>query len=114
MTRIALPSGGWAETSIDPAKLKQRDLDEYCLAAETDETGWKRNFVVRAAQLSLVVDKWSFDMPVPRDDPKSIDELTPADCQALRAWYIENVDPVFFPEEQAVQDPMDPLVERPG
>ncbi len=83
--RVDLPSGAWAEFR-DPHSVTNRERRPLVDRAEAD-TGPGSSLV---SQLSfgerlviLMVDAWSYDMPLPRADAKVLDDLPAMDLDKL-------------------------------
>ena len=111
-----LPNGGWL-TLRDPKTVKQRDrkavwaaMDRVSQAGggsllQTIESG--------AATMCLAVASWSYDLPLPSEDPASLDELDIPTYNAVSEAckpFADAVFPSFKPsaEDTERKDPSGP------
>lgn len=94
MTRIDLPSGGWAELR-DPAEVKQKDRKKVLLALDEVDGAFAESFRSAEMIVAIAVEKWSFDFPIPSVDLTSLDELSIPDSDALGAACMPFKDAIF-------------------
>jgi hypothetical protein len=80
--KITLPSGATA-TLKDYASLKVKDRKAVLKSTEVDGGDLTKSMALQDALISMLVEAWSFDLPIPSKNIDSIGELTPADFDAL-------------------------------
>ena len=84
--RIELPSGGWCELR-DPDTVTNRERKPIVEKAESEGSESsslvsKLGFVDRL--VVLMVTRWSFDFPIPKEKPESLDDLPGRDLDKIR------------------------------
>ena len=79
--RIELPSGGWAIFK-DPATLKVKDRKRVFKNADNQE-GIMQALSLIDGMLAILIEEWSFEMPIPSIKVSVLDELSMADYDKL-------------------------------
>lgn len=79
--RIELPSGGWVIFK-DPTKLKVKDRKKVFLNANNQE-GIMQALSLIDGMLAILIEEWSFEMPIPAIKVSVLDELSMADYDKL-------------------------------
>jgi len=119
--RVDLSDGAWAEL-CDPRKVKQKyrrpildamgrmgehrngngngkpaDTAEVVQAVKDAVANSPVSAVLNVAELTIiaVVEAWSLDLALPRDDPSVLDELAGADYDVLSAKATDMLDEMF-------------------
>lgn len=83
--RVELPDGQWADL-LDPADLRAGDLKTY---RKLMPVPGARDYVMedldtaRDGLLTRLIQNWSLDLPLPGEDPASLDKLTVPAYRAL-------------------------------
>jgi hypothetical protein len=80
--KVTLPSGATA-TLKDFGLLKIKDRKNLMKATDIEGGDTTRSMAMQDALIAMLVTEWSFDFPVPSVKAESIDELSPADFDAL-------------------------------
>lgn len=93
-----LPDGGWVVLR-DHSGLRQRDREAFLdeLPDISTMPAMKAGLATFTALIAYAVTAWSYDMPVPSEDPNSVGDLSIAGYDAIR----ELVAPfraAFFPD----------------
>lgn len=104
--KIDLPSGGWVLLR-DPMTVKARDRKRVLLALDGVDGRFARQFTEADTVLALAVAEWSFtDLPLPSEQPDSLDELSIADYDAL-CVAAKPFEQALFPDfsDEATSDP---------
>lgn len=96
MSRVELPSGEWAELR-DPDTIKAGDRKRVIIGMGDVDTMAASIYQTMEAVLSLSIEKWSFDRPIPSEDPHSLDELSIPDWDAL-AEAAKPIEQALFPD----------------
>jgi hypothetical protein len=95
--RITLSGGNWAQLR-DPESFRQRDRKALLLGMDAVEGGdLARGLAVMDKVLALLVESWSYELPVPSVDEASLEELSIADYDAL-SKACEATRKVMFPD----------------
>ena len=92
--KVARPSGAWVLLR-DPMSVTRRDRKRILMALDDVEGRYARVYAEADPVLALAVLEWSFDRPIPSVSIDSLDELSPADDDALTAAAKEFEEAVF-------------------
>ncbi len=85
MSRVDLPSGGWAELR-EPKGITNGQRKTVTRAWESSEGGDIQKAMDGVdAIIRLLVTSWSFDTTIPADNPAALDDLLAVDYDALFA-----------------------------
>lgn len=80
---IKLPSGGWAKLK-DPTSLRVKDRNKVLRYAGKEE-GLMQALSILDGLIALLIEEWSFEMPIPSIKIQSLGELTLPDYDTLSA-----------------------------
>ena len=80
---ITLPSGATV-TLKDPSELRVKDRKRIIKSSDGDEGQMSKALALGDAVIATMVKDWSFDLIIPSVKVESLDELTPADYDALQ------------------------------
>lgn len=80
--KITLPSGATA-TLKDFSLLKVKDRKAVLKSTEVEGGDLTKSMALQDALISMLVEEWSFDLPIPNASIDSLGELTPGDFDAL-------------------------------
>ena len=109
--KISLPSGATV-TLKDPSTLKIRDRKKIIKASESESGEMSKAVALGDAILAMMIEDWSFDLLIPSIKIDSIDDLEPADYDAL-VKATEDASTYLFPKLQDTDenkaDPTSPL-----
>lgn len=78
---LKLPSGGWAKFK-DPSTLRVKDRKKVLKNANNQE-GLLQAMSLVDGLIAILVEEWSFEMPIPAIRLAVLEELTMADYDAL-------------------------------
>ena len=105
--KITLPSGATA-TLKDPSLLKVKDRKALMKSTNIEGGDVEKSMAMQDTLISMMVEEWSFDMPIPSKSIDSLEELSPLDFDAL----IENtkdIQKALFPSiADTVENEADP------
>jgi hypothetical protein len=108
--KIQLPSGGWASLR-DPNTLRVKDRNKVLRHAGKEE-GLMQALSILDGLIALLVDEWSFEMPIPSIKIQSLGELTLADYDTL-SEEAQKAQETLFPKlnqtEETEKDPESPF-----
>ncbi|MET7746209.1 hypothetical protein [Streptomyces sp. NPDC005385] len=96
MTRITMPSGAWIELR-DPNTLLRGDKKRLLEAMPDTENNIRIGFSIIDGLLQALVTAWSYALPIPSENPESLELLPIGDDEELA----EAVEPgrlLLFPE----------------
>ena len=79
---VTLPSGATA-TLKDFSLLKVKDRKSVLKSTEVEGGDLTKSMALQDALISMLVEAWSFDMPIPSVKIDSLGDLTPSDFDAL-------------------------------
>lgn len=79
---VTLPSGGTA-TLKDPSLLKVKDRKKVLRSSESEGGDLSRALALGDALVAMLIEEWSFDLPIPAIKIDSLDELSMPDYDAL-------------------------------
>jgi hypothetical protein len=82
-TDITLPSGETV-TLKDPSELRVKDRKRIIKSSDGDEGQMSKALALGDAVIATMVKDWSFKLIIPSVKIESLDELTPADYDALQ------------------------------
>jgi hypothetical protein len=80
--KITLPSGATA-TLKDYSLLKVKDRKAVLKSTEVEGGDLTKSMALQDALIAMLVEEWSFDLPIPSAKIDSLDELSPTDFDAL-------------------------------
>lgn len=80
--KVTLPSGATA-TLKDPKTLRVKDRRAIMTASEKGEGDLGKALALSDALLSVLIEDWSFDLPIPSVKISSVDELEMKDYDYL-------------------------------
>jgi hypothetical protein len=99
---VILPSG--AEVVLrGPESVRQRDRRALLVALDGIEGSSARSLAASDQVLVLAVEKWTFDLPLPSEDVRVLDELTTGDYDAL-TQAAKPFDDAIFPDFSPTPD----------
>jgi len=108
---IKLPSGATVSLK-DPSLLKIRDRKKIIKASESETGEMSKAVALGDAILAMMIDDWSFDLLIPSIKIDSLDDLSPADYDAL-VKATEESSTYLFPKlqdnDENKADPESPL-----
>lgn len=93
--KIALPSGGWAKFK-DPNTLKVKDRKKVLRNANNQE-GLMQALSLVDGLIAILVEEWSFEMPIPAVTIASLEELSMPDYDTL-AEEAGKAQAILFPK----------------
>ena len=109
--KITLPSGATV-TLKDTSTLKIRDRKKIIKASESESGEMSKAVALGDAILAMMIEDWSFDLLIPSLKIDSIDDLEPADYDAL-VKATEDASVYLFPKlqdnDENKADPTSPL-----
>jgi hypothetical protein len=80
--KITLPSGATA-TLKDYSLLKVKDRKAVLKSTEVEGGDLTKSMALQDALIAMLIEEWSFDLPIPRVSIDSLGELFPGDFDAL-------------------------------
>jgi hypothetical protein len=80
--KVTLPSGATA-TLKDYSLLKVKDRKAVLKSTEVEGGDLTKSMALQDALIAMLVEEWSFDLPIPSVKVDSLDELSPTDFDAL-------------------------------
>ena len=80
--KITLPSGATA-TLKDYSLLKVKDRKAVLKSTEVEGGDLTKSMALQDALIAMLIEEWSFDLPIPNASIDSLGELTPGDFDAL-------------------------------
>lgn len=92
---IKLPSGGWARFK-DPNTLRVKDRKKV-LRNANDQEGLLQAMSLIDGLIAILIEEWSFEMPIPSIKIQALEELTMPDYDTL-AEEATKVQKVLFPK----------------
>ena len=108
--KIELPSGGWAKFK-SPDTLRVKDRKKVLKNANNQE-GLLQAMSLVDGLIAILVEEWSFEMPIPAIRMAVLEELTMADYDAL-AEEAGKAQKMLFPQlsktEESESDPESPF-----
>jgi hypothetical protein len=103
---ITLPSGNTV-TLRDPSELRVKDRKKV-LAAATGQEGLLQSMSMLDGLMSILIEKWSFDLIIPSIVLTSLDELTMPDYDAIAAEVTTAQDSLFPALNQTAETEANP------
>jgi hypothetical protein len=101
--RVELPSGGWAElrdpTTVTNAERKPIMAEMVKAAdgkARSEGEAAEEGYAVSEALIRLMVGKWSFDLPLPVQDPTVLERIPALDYDRLCVAVNEKESSIFL------------------
>jgi len=108
-TKITLPSGA-SVTLKDPALLRVKDKKRVLKSSETEGGDLSKALALGDTLISVLIEAWSFDLPIPSVKLDSLDELEIQDYDALVEATKEAQGYLFPTLSQTVENETDPKV----
>ena len=108
--KVELPSGGWV-TFKDPSTLRVKDRKKVLRNANGEE-GLMQALSLVDGLIAILVEEWSFDMPIPSIKVSVLDELQMPDYDVM-AEEAGKAQKMLFPQlsktELSESDPDSPF-----
>jgi hypothetical protein len=83
VSRIELTQGAWAEVRDDVDRITNRERKRVVTAFDPGTSDVAKGMAVTDAVLGIIVTAWSFGLPLPRDNPESLDDIPAHDYDLL-------------------------------
>lgn len=107
--KITLPSGATV-TLKDPSTLKVKDRKRIFKTTEVEGGDLSKAMALNDNLIAILIEEWSFDLPIPTVNVESLDELGMADYDAL-IEASKSAQKVLFPSlSETVENEQDPKV----
>ncbi len=105
--QITLPSGGTV-TLKDPKKLRVKDRKAILKSSEVEGGDLTRAMALGDALIGIMIEEWSFDLPLPSVKIDSLGELEMRDYDALVEATKETQNYLFPTLAETVENEQDP------
>src|SRR5438132_13513046 len=81
--RVELTQGAWAEVRDDVDRITNRERKRVVTAFDPGTSDVAKGMAITDAVLAIIVTSWSFALPVPRDNPESLEDIPAHDYDLL-------------------------------
>lgn len=94
--KVELTRGGWAQFRDDIDDITNRERRAVLQAYETEGSDVARGEAIASALVRLLVTEWSYDLPIPKDDPDSLLDIRGKDFDLLTQAALEAQGEMFI------------------